>query len=104
MTTDAARSSVTASDADLADLARAVESALTDVRGMPIDHRKRALALTEAVEAFHKAGLAAGGTDAGGPGYRPEYQPGYYAAFLRDPDGNKVEAVWLDLSKKGTAL
>ncbi len=57
MTTDAARSSVTASDADLADLARAVESALTDVRGMPIDHRKRALALTEAVEAFHKAGL-----------------------------------------------
>lgn len=57
MTTDAARSSVTASDADLAELARAVESALTDVRGMPIDHRKRALALKEAVEAFHKAGL-----------------------------------------------
>ena len=57
-----------------------------------------------AVEAFHDAGLAAGGTDAGEPGYRPEYQPGYYAAFLRDPDGNKVEAVWLDLSKKGTAL
>lgn len=57
MMTDAARSSVTASDADLADLARAVESALNDVRGMPIDHRQRALALKEAVEAFHKAGL-----------------------------------------------
>lgn len=42
---------------ELTTLARAVEQALTDVRGMPIDHRKRALALKEAVEAFHKAGL-----------------------------------------------
>jgi Fe-S cluster biogenesis protein NfuA/nitrite reductase/ring-hydroxylating ferredoxin subunit len=42
---------------DLAALARAVETALTDVRGMPIDHRKRAIALKESVEAFHKAGL-----------------------------------------------
>ena len=57
-----------------------------------------------AVQAFHRAGIAAGGTDAGDPGYRTEYQPGYYAAFLRDPDGNKVEAVWLDMSKKDTAL
>lgn len=50
----------------------------------------------EAVAAFHAAGLAAGGFDDGSPGPRPEYAPGYYAAFLRDPDGNKVEAMcWI---------
>jgi catechol 2,3-dioxygenase-like lactoylglutathione lyase family enzyme len=45
------------------------------------------------VEAFHRAGLAAGGTDNGAPGERP-YHPGYYAAFLLDPDGNNIEAVF----------
>jgi catechol 2,3-dioxygenase-like lactoylglutathione lyase family enzyme len=45
-----------------------------------------------AVDAFHRAGLANGGTDNGGPGERP-YHPGYYAAFLLDPDGNNIEAV-----------
>ncbi|KQZ64650.1 glyoxalase [Sphingopyxis sp. Root1497] len=45
------------------------------------------------VDAFHKAGMAAGGTDHGGPGERP-YHPGYYAAFLLDPDGNNIEAVY----------
>lgn len=45
------------------------------------------------VEAFYKAGLAAGGRDNGGPGERP-YHPGYYAAFLFDPDGNNIEAVF----------
>jgi len=45
------------------------------------------------VEAFHKAGLAAGGTDNGAPGERP-YHPGYYAAFLLDPEGNNIEAVF----------
>lgn len=45
------------------------------------------------VEAFHAAGLAAGGTDNGAPGMRP-YHPGYYAAFLIDPDGNNIEAVY----------
>lgn len=44
------------------------------------------------VDAFHKAGLAGGGKDNGGPGERP-YHPGYYAAFLLDPDGNNIEAV-----------
>ena len=43
--------------------------------------------------AFHEAGLAAGGTDNGKPGNRP-YHPGYFAAFLLDPDGNNVEAVF----------
>lgn len=46
-----------------------------------------------AVEAFHAAGLTAGGRDAGGPGLRPHYGEGYFAAFLFDPDGWKIEAV-----------
>lgn len=46
----------------------------------------------EAVDAFHAAGIAAGGADDGPPGPRPDYGPGYYACFLRDPDGHKVEA------------
>lgn len=51
----------------------------------------------QAVDAFHAAGLATGGADAGAPGFRLEYAPGYYGAFLRDPDGNKVEALaWID--------
>ena len=44
------------------------------------------------VDAFHAAGLAHGGRDNGAPGERP-YHPGYYAAFLIDPDGNNIEAV-----------
>ncbi len=46
-----------------------------------------------AVDAFHKAGLAAGARDNGAPGLRA-YHPGYYAAFLLDPDGNNIEAVY----------
>ncbi len=46
-----------------------------------------------AVRAFHAAGLAAGGADDGTPGLRPHYHDAYYAAFLLDPDGNRVEAV-----------
>lgn len=46
-----------------------------------------------AVDAFHAAGLAAGGRCDGAPGPRPHYHPDYYAAFLLDPDGNRVEAV-----------
>ena len=45
------------------------------------------------VDAFYKAGLAAGAKDHGAPGMRP-YHPGYYAAFLLDPDGNNIEAVF----------
>lgn len=47
----------------------------------------------EMVRRFHAAGLAAGGRDNGAPGERP-YHPGYYGAFLLDPDGNNIEAVW----------
>ena len=45
------------------------------------------------VDAFYRAGLAAGGKDNGAPGER-DYHPGYYAAFLLDPDGNNIEAVF----------
>jgi catechol 2,3-dioxygenase-like lactoylglutathione lyase family enzyme len=55
-----------------------------------------------AVEAFHKAGVASGGTDNGQPGYRA-YHPGYYAAFLLDPDGNNVEAVHHGKSQRSAA-
>jgi catechol 2,3-dioxygenase-like lactoylglutathione lyase family enzyme len=45
------------------------------------------------VDAFHRAALAHGGKDNGAPGERP-YHPGYYAAFVLDPDGNNIEAVY----------
>ncbi|WP_242126606.1 VOC family protein [Sphingobium sp. Sx8-8] len=46
-----------------------------------------------AVDAFFRAAMAHGGVDDGPPGLRPEYDAHYYAAFVRDPDGNKIEAV-----------
>jgi catechol 2,3-dioxygenase-like lactoylglutathione lyase family enzyme len=46
-----------------------------------------------AVDRFHAAALATGGTDEGAPGIRANYNPGYYAAFVRDPDGHRLEAV-----------
>jgi predicted lactoylglutathione lyase len=51
------------------------------------------------VEEFYRAALNAGGKDNGGPGYRPDYWPGYYAAFVYDLDGHNIEAVWYDYSK-----
>jgi catechol 2,3-dioxygenase-like lactoylglutathione lyase family enzyme len=47
----------------------------------------------EIVDTFHAAALAAGGTDDGAPKLRPQHGDGYYAAFIRDPDGNRIEAV-----------
>jgi catechol 2,3-dioxygenase-like lactoylglutathione lyase family enzyme len=49
-----------------------------------------------AVDAAHAAGLASGGDDDGPPGDRPQYGSGYYAAYLRDPDGLRVEVVSAD--------
>jgi len=49
---------------------------------------------TETVDAFYAAALAAGGTDNGEPGMRTRYHPRYYGAFVLDPDGNNVEAVF----------
>jgi catechol 2,3-dioxygenase-like lactoylglutathione lyase family enzyme len=48
---------------------------------------------TAAVDAFHAAALASGGRSDGPPGPRPEYHASYYAAFVFDPDGNRIEAV-----------
>jgi Glyoxalase/Bleomycin resistance protein/Dioxygenase superfamily len=47
-----------------------------------------------AVAAFHRSAVAAGGRDNGEPGLRSQYHPRYYAAFVLDPDGNNIEAVW----------
>jgi catechol 2,3-dioxygenase-like lactoylglutathione lyase family enzyme len=52
----------------------------------------------EAVDAFHKAALEAGGADDGAPGPRPDYGPPYYGCFVRDPDGHKIEATYWDLA------
>jgi len=56
-------------------------------------HVAFAAANRAAVDAFHAAALAAGGRDNGAPGLRPHYHPGYYGAFVLDPDGHNIEAV-----------
>ncbi len=66
---------------------RAAQGQLTGRHHLAFQARDRA-----SVDAFHKAGLENGGRDNGAPGERP-YHPGYYAAFLLDPDGNNIEAV-----------
>ena len=66
---------------------RAAQGKLTGRHHLAFQARDHAM-----VDGFYKAGLAAGGTDNGAPGERP-YHPGYYAAFLLDPDGNNIEAV-----------
>ena len=48
---------------------------------------------TDTVDAFYAAALGAGGEDNGEPGLRTHYHPGYYGAYVLDPDGNNVEAV-----------
>ena len=65
----------------------AAQGRLTGRHHLAFQARDRA-----AVETFHQAGLRAGGKDNGAPGERA-YHPGYYAAFLLDPDGNNIEAV-----------
>jgi catechol 2,3-dioxygenase-like lactoylglutathione lyase family enzyme len=55
----------------------------------------------EVVQQFHQAGVEAGGVANGEPGERP-YHPGYYAAFLIDPDGNNIEAVFHGPGKRST--
>ena len=45
------------------------------------------------VDSFHAAALANGGSNEGAPGLRPSYHPNYYGAYVRDPDGNKLQAV-----------
>ena len=65
-------------------------------KGNPIRgyvHIALSAANRDAVNAFHAAALAAGGTDNGAPGLRPQYHAGYYGAFVLDPDGCNLEAV-----------
>jgi catechol 2,3-dioxygenase-like lactoylglutathione lyase family enzyme len=64
------------------------EGGLTGILHVAITAEDRA-----AVDAFHRAALAAGGKDNGAPGLRPQYHPSYYGAFVLDPDGHNVEAV-----------
>ncbi|MER9235939.1 VOC family protein [Mesorhizobium sp. M0622] len=66
---------------------RAARGQLTGRHHLAFQAKDRAM-----VDAFYRAGLGAGGTDNGAPGER-SYHPGYYAAFLLDPDGNNIEAV-----------
>ena len=66
----------------------AAQGRLTGRHHLAFQARDRAM-----VEAFHRAALAHGGADNGAPGERP-YHPGYYAAFVLDPDGNNIEAVF----------
>jgi catechol 2,3-dioxygenase-like lactoylglutathione lyase family enzyme len=56
------------------------------------------------VDAFWRAGIAAGYQDDGAPGERPEYGDDYYGAFLRDPDGNSVEAIHDDETRRGGTI
>ncbi len=69
---------------------RAEMAPLAPTSGMHVCLRARG---TGAVDAAHAAALAQGGTDDGAPGMRPEYCDNYYAAFIRDPDGNRIEVV-----------
>jgi catechol 2,3-dioxygenase-like lactoylglutathione lyase family enzyme len=59
----------------------------------PRVHVAFAAATRADVDAFHRAAIAAGGTDNGGPGLRPHYHPNYYGAFVLDADGHNIEAV-----------
>lgn len=67
---------------------QAAQGRLTGRHHLAFQARDRAM-----VDAFHKAALAHGGRDNGEPGERP-YHAGYYAAFVLDPDGNNIEAVY----------
>lgn len=55
------------------------------------------------VDAFHAAALGHGGSDEGAPGLRPHYGAGFYAAYVRDPDGNKLNAVFYERDRDNAA-
>ncbi len=73
---------------------KAAQGQLTGRHHLAFQARDQAM-----VDAFHRAALAAGGTDNGAPGLRP-YHPGYYGAFVLDPDGNNIEAVYHGEAKR----
>lgn len=73
---------------------QAAQGELTGRHHLAFQARDRAM-----VDAFHKAALANGGRDNGAPGVRP-YHPDYYGAFVLDPDGNNIEAVYHGEAKR----
>lgn len=75
----------------------AAQGALTGRHHLAFQAGDRAM-----VDAFYQAALAAGGTDNGAPGERP-YHPSYYAAFVLDPDGNNIEAVFHGPARRSAA-
>ena len=77
---------------------RGAQSSFSVLEGTPTEHVHLAFPAADraTVEAFHRAALAAGYRDNGAPGERPEYHRGYFGAFVLDPDGNNVEAVFHD--------
>jgi catechol 2,3-dioxygenase-like lactoylglutathione lyase family enzyme len=79
-------------------VSQATQGKLTGRHHLAFQAKDRAM-----VDAVHKAGLEAGGKDNGAPGERPQYHPGYYAAFLLDPDGNNIEAVYHGEANRSTA-
>lgn len=71
----------------------AIKQVPTPIPHMPGLHVALAAPSRACVAAFHAAALAAGGTDNGPPGLRADYGPNYYAAFVVDPEGHRLEAV-----------
>jgi catechol 2,3-dioxygenase-like lactoylglutathione lyase family enzyme len=67
-----------------------------DASGTPPGHVALVAHDADTVQKFHTAALAAGGEENGAPGYRKDYSPGYYAAFVRDLDGHNIEVVFHD--------
>ena len=76
----------------------AAQGRLTGYHHLAFQAENRAM-----VDAFHKAALANGGKDNGAPGERTKYHPGYYGAFVLDPDGNNIEAVFHGPAERSAA-
>lgn len=72
----------------------------TNEKGVVPSHVAFAAKNKEQVDAFYKTALELGATDNGAPGYRKEYWPGYYAAFMHDADGHNLEVVFFDYNEK----
>jgi catechol 2,3-dioxygenase-like lactoylglutathione lyase family enzyme len=91
---DAAHLQPAEHNAEYAHFRIASGGSLSLVAGDPSEAVHMAFPGTRAdVDAFHRAAMAAGYRDNGGPGERPIYHPGYYAAFVLDPDANNIEVV-----------
>lgn len=72
----------------------------TNEKGVVPSHVAFTAKSKEEVDTFYEAALAAGAKDNGGPGYRKEYWPGYYAAFVYDLDDHNIEVVFFDYDAK----